>query len=38
MEAIIEKTEEILSVSPKGRLDTVTSAELAEQALKELEG
>ena len=30
MEAIIVKTDETLSVSPKGRLDTVTSAELAE--------
>ena len=34
MEAIIEKTEGTLSVSPTGRLDTVSSAELAEQ-LKE---
>lgn len=31
MEAIIVKTEETLSVSPQGRLDTVNSAELAEQ-------
>ncbi len=31
MEAIIEKTEDTLSVSPAGRLDTVSSAELAEQ-------
>jgi len=31
MKAIIVKTEEKLTVSPQGRLDTVTSAELAEQ-------
>ena len=31
MEAIIERTEDTLLVSPQGRLDTVTSAELAEQ-------
>lgn len=31
MEAIIEKKEDILLVSPTGRLDTVSSAELADQ-------
>ena len=31
MEAVIEKTEDTLFVSPKGRLDTVSSAELTEQ-------
>ena len=31
MEAVIEKTEDTLIVSPKGRLDTVSSAELTEQ-------
>ena len=35
MEAIIVKSEETLSVSPQGRLDTVTSAELADQ-IKEI--
>ena len=31
MEAVIEKTEDTLIVSPKGRLDTVSSAELTAQ-------
>ena len=31
MEAIIEKKEDTLLVSPTGRLDTVSSAELADQ-------
>ncbi|MBQ6550360.1 MAG: STAS domain-containing protein [Lachnospiraceae bacterium] len=31
MEAVIEKTEDTLFISPVGRLDTVSSAELTEQ-------
>ena len=35
MEAVIEKTEDTLFVSPVGRLDTVSSAELTEQIKEE---
>ena len=35
MEAFFEKTEDTLIISPAGRLDTVSSAELAEQVREE---